>query len=190
MKLLEEKIRRDGKFLPGGVLKVDNFLNHQLDPQLLFEMGKEIQRLFDGCGVNKILTVESSGIAIAVMAGYAMGCPVVFAKKSKTRNISDNVWRAEVVSFTHGTTNTVMVSKEYLGAGDRVLIIDDFLATGAALVGLTEVCRQAGAEIVGMCAAIEKQFQGGGDKMREQGFRVESLAKISSISDDGRIEFC
>ena len=189
MKLLEERIRKDGRILPGGILKVDGFLNHQIDPQLLYEMALELKRLYAGQGVNKILTIEASGIAIASMAGFVFGCPLVFAKKSKTRNISDSVYAVEVESFTHGNTNTVVVSKEYLHAGDRVLIVDDFLATGAALVGLRALCEQAGAEVVGAGIAIEKVFQGGGRALREGGMRVESLARIAAMSDDG-IEFC
>ena len=146
MKLLEERILRDGRILPGGILKVDGFLNHQIDPQLLYEMALELKRLYAGERISKILTIEASGIAIAAMVGYVFGCPLVFAKKSKTRNISDSVYAVEVESFTHGNTNTVMVSREYLHPGDRVLIVDDFLATGAALVGLRALCEQAGAE--------------------------------------------
>ena len=189
MKLLEERIRKDGRILPGGILKVDGFLNHQIDPQLLYEMALELKRLYAGQGVNKILTIEASGIAIAAVTGCVFGCPMVFAKKSKTRNISDSVYAVEVESFTHGNTNTVVVSKEYLHAGDRVLIVDDFLATGAALVGLRALCEQAGAEVVGAGIAIEKVFQGGGRALREGGMRVESLARIAAMSDDG-IEFC
>ena len=189
MILLEERILRDGRILPGGILKVDGFLNHQIDPQLLYDMALELKRLYDGEGVNKILTIEASGIAIASMAGYVFGCPLVFAKKSKTRNISDSVYAVEVESFTHGNTNTVVVSREYLHPGDRVLIVDDFLATGAALVGLKAPCEQAGAEVVGAGIAIEKVFQGGGDKLRAQGLRVESLARIASMSDEG-LSFC
>jgi len=183
MKLLEERILRDGRVLPGGILKVDGFLNHQIDPALLYEMALEFKRLYAGEQINKILTIEASGIAIAALTGYVFGCPVLFAKKSKTRNISDELWSAEVVSFTHGSTSTVVLSKEYLGPRDRVLIVDDFLATGAALVGLTELCRQAGATVVGAGIAIEKVFQGGGDKLRAEGLRVESLARLSSMSD-------
>ena len=189
MILLEERILRDGRILPGGILKVDGFLNHQIDPQLLYDMALELKRLYDGEGVNKILTIEASGIAIASMAGFVFGCPLVFAKKSKTRNISDSVYAVEVESFTHGNTNTVVVSREYLHPGDRVLIVDDFLATGAALVGLKALCEQAGAEVVGAGIAIEKVFQGGGDKLRAQGLRVESLARIASMSDEG-LSFC
>ena len=189
MKQLEERILRDGKVLPGGILKVGSFLNHQIDPQLLYDMALELRRLYAGEEINKILTIEASGIAIASLVGYVFGCPLLFAKKSKTRNLSADVWSVEVESFTHGSTNTVIVSKEYLGAGDRVLIVDDFLATGAALIGLKSLCEQAGAEVVGAGIAIEKVFQGGGDKLRAEGLRIESLARIAAMSDDG-IEFC
>ena len=188
MKELEERIRKDGKVKPGGVLKVDSFLNHQIDPQLLYAMATELKRLYAGVPINKILTVEASGIAIASMVGYVFSCPLVFAKKSKTINISDDVCSADVVSFTHGGTNRVMVSKEYLGAGDCVLIVDDFLATGAALVGLKAICEQAGATVAGAGIAIEKVFQGGGNRLRAEGMRVESLAKIRSMTDNG-LEF-
>ena len=184
MKLLEERILSDGKVLPGGILKVDNFLNHQIDTALLREMAREFHRLFGGEGVNKILTIEASGIAIAAVTGVEFGCPMVFAKKSKTKNLSDRVWAAEVESFTHGNKNTVLVSKDYLHPGDRVLIVDDFLATGAALIGLKSLCEQAGAEVVGAGIAIEKRFQGGGDALRAAGLQVESLARIVEMSDD------
>ena len=189
MKLLEDRILSDGKVLPGGILKVDNFLNHQIDTALLWEMAQEFHRLFGGEGVNKILTIEASGIAIAAVTGVEFGCPMVFAKKSKTKNLSDRVWAAEVESFTHGNKNTVLVSKNYLHEGDRVLIVDDFLATGAALIGLKSLCEQAGATVVGAGIAIEKVFQGGGDALRAQGLRIESLAKIAEMSDDG-LRFC
>ena len=181
MKLLEERILSDGKVLPGGILKVDNFLNHQIDTALLWEMAQEFHRLFGGEGVNKILTIEASGIAIAAVTGVVFGCPMVFAKKSKTKNLSDRVWSAEVESFTHGNKNTVLVSKDYLRPGDRVLIVDDFLATGAALIGLKSLCEQAGAAVVGAGIAIEKAFQPGGRRIREKGVRVESLARLASM---------
>ena len=149
MELLEQRILTDGKVLPGGILKVDGFLNHQIDPQLLYEMALEFKRLYDGTGINKILTIEASGIAMAAMTGYVFSCPLVFAKKSKSKNISNDVYSVEVASFTHGNTNTVVVSKEYLSAKDRVLIVDDFLATGAALVGLKALVEQAGGVVVG-----------------------------------------
>ena len=189
MELLEQRILTDGKVLPGGILKVDGFLNHQIDPQLLYEMALEFKRLYDGTGINKILTIEASGIAMAAMTGYVFSCPLVFAKKSKTKNISNNVYSVEIASFTHGNTNTVVVSKEYLSAKDRVLIVDDFLATGAALVGLKALVEQAGGVVVGAGIAVEKVFQGGGDMLRSQGLRVESLAKIASM-DDHELKFC
>ena len=189
MKELEERILKDGKVLPGGILKVDGFLNHRIDPALLYDMALELKRLYAGEEINKILTIEASGIAIAALTGFVLGCPLVFAKKSKTRNISDSLYSAEVPSFTHGNVNTVVVSREYLGEGDRVLIVDDFLATGAALVGLKDLCVQAGATVVGAGIAIEKVFQGGGDRLRAEGLRVESLAKIAAMSDDS-LSFC
>ena len=189
MELLEQRILTDGKVLPGGILKVDGFLNHQIDPQLLYEMALEFKRLYDGTGINKILTIEASGIAMAAMMGYVFSCPLVFAKKSKSKNISNDVYSVEVASFTHGNTNTVVVSKEYLSAKDRVLIVDDFLATGAALVGLKALVEQAGGVVVGAGIAVEKVFQGGGDMLRSQGLRVESLAKIASMDDHG-LKFC
>ena len=180
---MEQRILRDGKILPGGILKVDGFLNHQIDPQLLYEMALEFKRLYEGERVNKVLTIEASGIAIASMTGYVFGCPLVFAKKSKTRNMADSLYAVEVESFTHGNTNTVVVSREYLHAEDRVLIVDDFLATGAALVGLKALVEQAGAALVGAGIAIEKVFQGGGNRLRAEGVRVECLARIASMSD-------
>ena len=189
MELLEQRILTDGKVLPGGILKVDGFLNHQIDPQLLYEMALEFKRLYDGTGINKIRTIEASGIAMAAMTGYVFSCPLVFAKKSKSKNISNDVYSVEVASFTHGNTNTVVVSKEYLSAKDRVLIVDDFLATGAALVGLKALVEQAGGVVVGAGIAVEKVFQGGGDMLRSQGLRVESLAKIASMDDHG-LKFC
>lgn len=189
MQLLEQRILADGRVLPGGILKVDGFLNHQIDPALLYDMALEIQRLYKGAEINKLLTIEASGIAMAAMTGFVLGCPLVFAKKSRTKNISDSVYSTEVESFTHGSTNTVVASKEYLGPGDRVLLVDDFLATGAALVGLRELVRQSGGVCVGAAVAIEKVFQGGGDRLRADGLRVESLARIAAMSDSG-LSFC
>ena len=184
MELLEKRILSEGKVKPGNILKVDSFLNHQLDPALFFEMAQELKRLYEGEKITKVLTIEASGIALAIMAGYVFGCKSVFAKKSKSKNISDDVYAVEVESFTHGNTNTVVLSREYLSAGDRVLIVDDFLATGAALVGLADIVKQAGAELVGVGIAVEKAFQGGGDRLRAEGMRIESLARIASMSDD------
>ena len=185
MKLLEERILTDGRLLPGGILKIDSFLNHQLDPLLLQEMAKEVKRLFDGEDVTKIFTIEASGIALAILVGLEFQCPVLFAKKSKSKNISDDLYQTEIPSFTHGGSNTVVVSREYLNKGDRVLLVDDFLATGAALVGLKALVEQAGATLVGAVTAVEKRFQGGGDKLREQGVRVEALARITEMDDNG-----
>lgn len=189
MKALEDRILKDGVIKPGGILKVDNFLNHQIDPLLIHDMALELKRLFGDKGVNKIFTIEASGIALAIMTAYVFECPMVFAKKSKSKNISDDVYSVEIPSFTHGNTNTVVVSKEYINAGDKILIVDDFLATGAALVGLRALAHQGGAEVVGAGIAIEKLFQGGGNKLREEGMTVESLARISSMTDDGKITF-
>lgn len=189
MKLLEERILADGEVLSGGILKVGKFLNQQMDPQLFYEMAKEWKRLYADAGVNKILTIEASGIGIAAVAGLVFGCPVVFAKKSKSKNVSGEVYTTQVFSFTHGSTNTVLVSKAYLQPGDRVLIIDDFLANGAALEGLMDLVRQSGAEIVGAGIAIEKAFQPGGERIRASGVRVESLARIAEMRDDGTIRF-
>ena len=188
MEALEKRIMSEGEVRPGGILKVDGFLNHRIDPQLSYDMAVELKRLYEGEEINKILTIEASGIAMAVMVGYVFGCPLVFAKKSKTKNISSNVWSTEVESFTHGNTNTVVVPKEYLGPEDKVLIVDDFLATGAALKGLRALVEQAGGTVVGAGIAIEKAFQGGGDELRRSGMRVESLARIASMSDDS-LEF-
>ena len=189
MELLEQRILSEGKVRPGGILKVDSFLNHQIDPQLLYEMALELKRLFAGEGVNKIFTIEASGIAIASLAGFVFQCPVVFAKKSKTKNISDELYSVQVESFTHGNTNTVVVSKEYLHAGENVLLVDDFLATGAALVGLRALVEQAGGTVVGAAVAIEKVFQEGGNRLRAEGMKVESLARIAAMDDNG-ITFC
>ena len=190
MQLLERRIMTDGEVLLGGILKVDGFLNHQMDPQLLTAMGEEFHRLFAGSGVNKILTIEASGIGPACFAGLAFGCPVLFAKKNRTSNLAGEFWTSKVYSFTHHVENTILVSKKYLGSGDRVLIIDDFLANGAALDGLITLCLDAGAEVVGAGICIEKAFQPGGDRIRARGVRVESLARIKSMDDEGHIEFC
>lgn len=189
MKLLEERIRLAGKVKDGDILKVDSFLNHQLDIELLDKLGEEFYRLFKDSGVNKILTVEASGIAFACMAARYFKVPVVFAKKSRSANISEDVYKSEVRSFTHGVTNTVIVSREYLSPKDRVLIIDDFLANGKALTGLTDIVRQSGAVAVGAGIVIEKAYQGGGDRLRAGGLRIESLAKIVSMSDEDGIIF-
>ena len=190
MELLKQRIREDGVVKGTEVLKVDNFLNHQMDIALFNEIGKEFRRRFEGCGVNKILTIEASGIGIAcVAAQYFDCCPVVFAKKSKSSNISNDVYATRVESFTHGKVNDVIISKQYLNPGDRVLIIDDFLANGAALNGLMDLVAQAGAELVGAGIVIEKAFQPGGDQIRARGIKVESLARVKAMDENTGIEF-
>ena len=183
MKKMEQKILAEGKILPGGVLKVGSFLNQQIDTVFMEEIGKEIADLFKGEDVTKILTIEASGIPIAVSAGFAMHLPVVYAKKNKSSNISGDVYSALVHSFTHGNNNNVIVSKEFISPDDKILIVDDFLAHGSALNGLIQIVEQAGAKVVGCVAAIEKGYQLGGDKLREQGYRVESLAIIEEMTD-------
>ena len=189
MELLKKRIREDGKVKGSDVLKVDSFLNHQMDIALFEEIGKEFQRRFAGCGVNKILTIEASGIGIACITAQFFHCPVVFAKKSQTKNIAGAVYATKVESFTHGRVYDVIVSTQFLGPEDRVLIIDDFLANGAALEGLIDLVRQAGAQLVGAGIVIEKAFQPGGARLRAQGIRVESLAKIKSMSEETGVEF-
>ena len=190
MKLLEDKIRNEGKVFPGDILKVDNFLNHQMDVDFLCELGKEFHRLFADCGVNKILTIEASGIGIACLTAQFFHCPILFAKKTKSRNISSDLWVSTVHSYTHGTDHEVVVARQYLGKDDKVLIIDDFLANGSAITALVELCASAGAEVVGAAVAIEKAYQPGGSKLREGGLRLEALARIARMGDDGSIEFC
>ncbi len=189
MELLKQRIRRDGEVKGTDVLKVDSFLNHQMDIGLLEEIGKEFQRRFAGCGVNKILTIEASGIGIACITAQSFHCPVVFAKKSQTKNISGAVYTTKVESFTHGKIYDVIVSRKFLGPEDRVLIIDDFLANGAALKGLIDLTDQAGAQLVGAGVVIEKAFQPGGDQVRAMGVRVESLARVKSMSEETGVEF-
>jgi len=189
MELLKERIRRDGEVKGTDVLKVDSFLNHQMDIPLLEEIGKEFLRRFAGCGVNKILTIEASGIGIACITAQSFHCPVVFAKKSQTKNIAGAVYATKVESFTHGKVYDVIVSQRFLGPGDRVLIIDDFLANGAALKGLIDLTDQAGAQLVGAGIVIEKAFQPGGDQVRAMGVRVESLARVKSMSQEKGVEF-
>mgnify|MGYP002530566562 CR=1 FL=1 len=190
MELLKQRILKDGKVIGDDILKVDSFLNHQIDPALLYEMALELKRLFGGEGVNKIFTIEASGIALACMAGYVFSCPLVFAKKSRSRNISDDVYSAEVESFTHGKVYDIIVAREFLRPEDRVLLIDDFLANGSAMNALIDIVHQAGAEVVGAGIVIEKAFQPGGERIRGQGIRVESLARIASMSEETGVVFC
>ena len=185
MRLLEERILRDGKVRAGGILKVDGFLNHQMDVELFTQLARQWHSAFAHNNVNKILTIEASGIGLACVAAQEFGCPVLFAKKSKTKNIDGSVYTTRVESFTHGNVYDVIVAKEYLLPTDRVLLIDDFLANGAALEGLCDLVRQAGATLVGAGIAVEKCFQPGGKRLRQAGLRIESLARIASMTDDG-----
>ena len=189
MKLLEDRIRKDGKIKGGDVLKVDSFLNHQMDVDLFNEIGKEFQRLYGDCGVTKILTIEASGIGIACVTAQFFHCPVIFAKKNKTKNIAGDVYTSQVESFTHGKVYDIIVSKEFLHPEDRVLLIDDFLANGSALQGLINLVQDAGATLVGAGICVEKAFQPGGDLIRGMGVRVESLARIKAMSVEGGVEF-
>jgi xanthine phosphoribosyltransferase len=190
MQLLKDRIRKDGKIKSGDVLKVDSFLNHQMDIKLFVEVGKEFKRRFADCEVNKILTIEASGIGIACIVAQYFDVPVVFAKKSKTKNIAGDVYTTQVESYTHGRTYDVMVSKEFIGSGDKVLLIDDFLANGKALEGLAAIVKDSGAELVGAGIVIEKGFQPGGDRLRAEGVKVESLAIVESMDETtGTISF-
>lgn len=190
MELLEQRIRKEGVVKQGGVLKVDAFLNHQMDVTLFSAMGAEWKRLFAGAPINKILTIEASGIGIACVAAQHFGVPVVFAKKAKSVNIDGDVWATKIESFTHKRVYDVIVSKKYLGPQDHVLIIDDFLANGCALQGLLSLVRAAGAAVEGVGIAVEKGFQRGGELIRAQGVRVESLAVVDAMdADTGEIIF-
>ena len=191
MKLLEERIRQDGVLKPGNVLKVDNFLNHQMDIELFDEMGKEWARLFAGKPINKILTIEASGIGIAAIVSRHFGnVPVVFAKKAKSINLEGDVYKTKIESFTHKRVYDVIVSKKYISPEDHVLIIDDFLANGCALQGLISLVEEAQATIEGIGIAIEKGFQQGGKLIREKGIQLESLAVIESMdAATGEIKF-
>ena len=178
MELLKQRIRKDGVVKKGNVLKVDSFLNHQMDTQLFNEMGKEFKKLFAEKPINKILTIEASGIGIACVVAQHFQVPVVFAKKTQSINLDGDVYSSKIESFTHKRVYDVIVSKKFLNEDDHILIIDDFLANGCALEGLIDIVRQAGATVEGVGIAVEKGFQGGGDKLRASGIRVESLAII------------
>lgn len=188
MDLLIQTIKEEGMVLSDSVLKVDSFLNHQINPQLMFEIGKEFANRFKEDGITKIVTLESSGIAPSVMAGLHLGIPVIFARKKKSLTLVNDLLTAKVYSFTKQESNDISVSKKYLGENDRVLIIDDFLANGQAAIGLADIVKQANAEIAGIGIVIEKGFQDGGTLLREQGYRVESLATIQSLND-GKVTF-
>ena len=184
MELLKEKILKEGKVFPGNILKVDNFLNHLVDTELMYEIGKEFAGLFSGKKITKVLTIEASGIAVACFAAHELKVPLLFAKKSHTSNQSTQVYTSKVMSYTHGKVYDISVSKEYLNADDSILIIDDFLASGEALKGLIDLINQAGAKLVGCGIVIEKAFQDGGKLLREEGVRIESLAKIVKMTDN------
>ncbi len=190
MKLLEERIQKDGIVKSGNVLKVDSFINHQMDIELISEMGKEWKRLFAEKNINKILTIEASGIGIACIAAVHFNVPVVFAKKAKSINLDGDMYTAEVESFTHKNKNQVIVSKKFLTEEDRVLIIDDFLANGCALQGLIQIVQAAGATVEGIGIAVEKGFQPGGRMIRNLGYQLESLAIVDGMNDEtGEIIF-
>lgn len=181
MNFLEQKILEDGNIKPGNILKVDNFLNHQIDVDILRQIAYELKRRFRGKEVNKILTIEASGIAIASMLGHLYDVPVVFAKKSQTANSTDDKYMAKAYSFTHKVSNNVFVSRPYLTSSDKVLIVDDFLADGQAAMALIDIVKQAGGEVVGIGIAIEKGQQQGGRILREAGFQLESIAILDSM---------
>ncbi len=184
MQILKDKILKEGKILPGNILKVDGFLNQQLDIALINKIGEEFASRFASCGVNKIFTVESSGIALAAITSqYFNNVPVVFGKKHKTLNRDADFYSTPIFSFTHNRTYEVTIAKKFLSENDKILIIDDFLANGEAVKGLMDLISQAGATLVGVGIAVEKGFQGGGDELRAQGIRVESLAIVDSMSD-------
>ena len=187
MQILKDRIKKDGIVREGNVLKVDSFLNHCMDIKLFNEIGKEFKRRFADSDINKILTIEASGIGIACITAQYFDVPVVFAKKSQTKNIAGEVYSSRVQSFTHGRVYDVMVSKDFLKPEDKVLIIDDFLANGCALMGLADIIEKSGAELVGAGIVIEKGFQVGGKEIRDKGIRVESLAILDSMSVDGGV---
>ena len=190
MKLLEEKILKDGVIKSGNVLKVDSFLNHQIDVPFIAKLGEEFKRLYADTPITKILTIEASGIGLASVAAMYFQVPVVFAKKSSGSNMDKDVYFTEIYSYTHNKVNEVVVSKRFISTDDHVLIIDDFLANGCALEGLIDIVRQAGATLEGVGIAVEKGFQGGGDKLRASGIRVESLAIIEKMDAQSKtIEF-
>ena len=188
MKLLEEKIAKDGTAIGTDILKVDMFLNHQIDPELIMEMGKEFHRLFKDCGATKVVTIESSGISMAVATALQFGIPALFAKKGDHKNVGTDVYSAKCYSFTHAKEYQMKISKKYLDSSDKVLIIDDFLAGGNACNALIDIMGQAGAEVVGIGIAIEKGFQPGGQALRDKGYNLRSLAIVESMND-GNITF-
>lgn len=190
MKILEDRIRKDGTVLPGDVLTVGSFLNQQLDVPFLAEICKEFYRLYKDEHITKIMTIEASGIGLACLTAQYFGLPVVFAKKSKSSNIKGDMYEADLVSYTRKTPVTAVLSKDFLSKDDRVLIIDDFLAMGGALDALLAIAAKAGATVVGAGIAVEKVYQGGGDRLRAAGLRIESLARIAAMSETEGVTFC
>lgn len=186
MELLKERIQKDGRIKGKEILKVDSFLNHQMDIELFEEIGKEFRRRFGDVQVTKLLTIESSGIGIACITARYFKVPVIFAKKNKTKNIAGDVYTSQVESFTHGRVYDIMVAKEFLGKEDKVLLIDDFLANGKALEGLAQIVKNSGAELIGAGVVIEKGFQPGGDYLRKKGIRLESLAIIDAMDESSQ----
>ena len=188
MHALEQKILAEGIVLSEAVLKVDSFLNHQIDPVMMQQIGQEFARLFKDAGITKIITIEASGIAPAVMAGLELGVPVIFARKYQSLTLKDDLYRSKVFSFTKQTESTIAISNKHISASDKVLVIDDFLANGQAALGLADLIHQANAEVVGIGIVIEKSFQPGREVLLEKGYRVESLARVKSLAD-GKVSF-
>lgn len=188
MELLKERIRMEGMVLNNSVLKVDSFLNHQLDPELIMEIGAEFARRFAGVDANRIITIESSGIPVALTAGLKLGLPVVFARKKKSILMTEDVWHTQVYSYTKQETNDITILKKFLLPGDKVLIIDDFLASGEAALGLANLVEGSGSHVAGIGIVIEKSFQPGRTRLEERGYRVESLVRIAAFAD-GQVKF-
>lgn len=189
MELLENRIKKDGEVLPGNILKVSSFLNHQIDVKLMDQMGEEFYRIYKNSPVTKIVTIESSGIAVAYSVARQFGKPLVFAKKNQTSNVNEDVFSTKIYSYTHNQEYNVVISKKFISPNDNILLVDDFLANGKALNGLINIVEQAGAKVCGICIAIEKGFQDGGKLLREKGYHVESLAIVEKMTDDGQIFF-
>ena len=184
MKLLEDRIRSDGEVLPGNVLKINSFLNHQVDPELMKKVGEEFSQLFKDSGVTKVLTCEASGIAPGVMTAYELHVPMVFARKKKPVTLNDAVYWADVYSYTKKVTNQICVEQKFLHKDDHLLIIDDFLANGEAVKGMINIANQAGAEVTGVGIVVAKTFQGGSDWLKDHGYRLEALAEIASLTNN------
>lgn len=187
MEALEQRIRQEGRILPGNIIKVDGFLNHKVDPQFMGEIADEFARLFDLTGVTKIMTAEASGIALAAICSYKWGIPMIFCKKAKSDNIEGGLYKSEIFSYTYRKTVTLICSQDWLKPDDKVLIIDDFMANGQAMRGMLDIMEQSGAQLVGIGCAIEKGFQDGGAKLREDGYDLKSLAIIDGADENGFI---